>query len=335
MDASGLERRTLGDSELSVGAVGLGCMGMSHSYGHADESEAVATIHRALEIGVTLLDTANVYGNGHNETLVGRALQGQRDIAVLATKFGLRNVPGGQEIDARPEDVKGYCEESLKRLGTDYIDLYYLHRIDRRYPIEEVVGAMAELVREGKVKYLGLCEGSSASLERAARVHPLAALQSEWSLWTRDLEADVLGTARRLRIGIVPFCPLGRGYLTGAVADDSMFDPTDVRYSKPRFQQDVMPQNRALVEQIGEVAREAGCTPAQLLLAWLLHQGTDVVPIPGTKRRSYLEENAAADEIVLSPAVVARLSALTADGQVHGGRYANAAYTYGDSPVPQ
>jgi len=327
--------RSLGSSGLRVSSIGLGCMGMSHGYGRADESESIRTIHRAIELGVRFFDTANVYGDGHNEELVGRALRGRREEVVLATKFGLQHDPvRGQTIDARPEEVQAHCDASLRRLGTDHIDLYYQHRVDCDVPIEESVGAMAGLVEAGKVRFLGLCEASAASLERASSVHPIAALQSEWSVWTRDLELEVLGVARRLGIGIVPFCPLGRGYLAGTVAEDTVFGSTDIRHNKPRFEASNLARNSGFVVAIRKMAEERGCTSAQLCLAWLLSQGDDVVPIPGTKHRGYLEENVASCDIRLSVEERELVSAIIPLGAVNGGRYANAEYTYGDSPMP-
>jgi aryl-alcohol dehydrogenase-like predicted oxidoreductase len=323
--------RTLGPSALSVSALGLGCMGMSQSYGAADEDESIATIHRAIELGVTFLDTADVYGDGHNEQLVGRALAGRRDEVVLATKFSLSRQPdgGGMRIDGRPEYVKSSCDASLTRLGTDRIDLYYQHRVDPNVPIEETVGAMAELVADGKVRHLGLSEASAGSLERAAAVHPITALQSEWSLWTRDIEADVLPAARRLGIGIVPFSPLGRGFLTGAITSPDDFDADDFRRGNPRFQGENFARNLELVDAVGRLAADKGCTPSQLALAWVLAQGDDVVPIPGTKRRAYLEENVGAVDVELSADDLARLDRL---GTAAGARYPQANYAYGDSP---
>jgi aryl-alcohol dehydrogenase-like predicted oxidoreductase len=323
--------RTLGPSALSVSALGLGCMGMSQSYGAADEDESIATIHRAIELGVTFLDTADVYGDGHNEQLVGRALVGRRDEVVLATKFSLSRQPegGGMRIDGRPEYVKSSCDASLARLGTDRIDLYYQHRVDPNVPIEETVGAMAELVAEGKVRHLGLSEASAGSLERAVAVHPITALQSEWSLWTRDIEADVLPAARRLGIGIVPFSPLGRGFLTGAITSPDDFDADDFRRGNPRFQGENFARNLELVDAVGRLAADKGCTPSQLALAWVLAQGDDVVPIPGTKRRTYLEENVGAVDVELSADDLARLDRL---GTAAGARYPQANYAYGDSP---
>jgi aryl-alcohol dehydrogenase-like predicted oxidoreductase len=332
--------RTLGRSGLTVSMQGLGCMGMSQSYGKADPEESVATIHRALELGVTFLDTANVYGNGHNETLVGRAIAGRRDEVILATKFTLsRDESGGMHIDGSPENVRRCIDESLRRLDTDYVDLYYQHRVDPKVPIEDTVGAMAEQVSAGKVRHLGLSEASSASIERAVSVHPIAALQSEWSLWTRDLEVDVLATARRLGIGIVPFSPLGRGFLTGAITSPEDFDDDDFRKNQPRFQGENFAKNLDLVAAVRELAERKGCTAGQLALAWVLAQGDDVVPIPGTKRRSFLEENVGACDIELTEDDLRRLDEVAPQGVAAGGRYAGTGQLpfgsmYGDSPEP-
>ena len=324
--------RTLGPTGLTVSAQGLGCMGMSDAYGAASEDESVATIRRALDLGVFFLDTANVYGAGHNEQLVGRAIASRREEVVLATKFSLSPIgAGGQRVDGRPENVKASCDASLQRLGTDYIDLYYQHRVDPNVPIEDTVGAMAELVEAGKVRHLGLSEASARTLERAAAVHPIAALQSEWSLWTRDLEDEVLPVARRLGIGLVPFSPLGRGFLTGAITSPDDFEPGDYRRSNPRFQADNFARNLQLVDEVRSMAGDKGCTAGQLALAWVLAQGSDVVPIPGTKRRSYLEENVGACSIELSGAELERLGAIAPPGVAAGERYPWA-HTYGDSP---
>jgi aryl-alcohol dehydrogenase-like predicted oxidoreductase len=326
--------RTLGGTDgLAVSALGLGCMGMSQSYGPADEGESIATIRRALDLGVSFLDTADVYGDGHNETLVGRAIVDRRDEVVLATKFSLSRDPAGGRllINGRPEYVRACCDASLRRLGTDRIDLYYQHRVDPTVPIEDTVGAMAGLVDAGKVRHLGLSEASPRSLERAAAVHPIAALQSEWSLWTRDLEDEVVGAARRLGIGIVPFSPLGRGFLTGAITSADDFGPDDFRRNNPRFQGDNFTRNMRLVDEVRRLAAERGCTPGQLALAWVLAQGEDVVPIPGTKRRSYLEENVGATRVRLSDDDLRRLDELAPAGVAAGARYAWA-YAYGDSP---
>jgi aryl-alcohol dehydrogenase-like predicted oxidoreductase len=324
-------RRTLGGLEVS--ALGLGCMGMSQMYGAADRAESLATIHRALDLGVTFLDTSDVYGDGHNEELVGEAIAGRRDEVQLATKFSLRrNERGGMDIDGRPENVRASAEASLRRLGVDVIDLYYQHRVDPEVPIEDTVGAMAELVEQGKVRHLGLSEASAASIRRAVAVHPIAALQSEWSLWTRDIESEVLGVAREHGIGIVPFSPLGRGFLTGAITSPDDFGPDDFRRNHPRFTGEAFEANLRLVEAVRAMAEEKRVTPGQLALAWVLAQGEDVVPIPGTKRRSYLEENVGAVAVQLTPADLARLAEIAPPGVAAGGRYADASYTYGNSP---
>jgi aryl-alcohol dehydrogenase-like predicted oxidoreductase len=335
-----LAQRTLGrgDAALTVPLQGLGCMGMSQSYGKADRAESIRTVHRAIELGVTFLDTANVYGMGHNETLLGEALAGKRDQVQLATKFTLsRSEDGQMSIDSSPDNVRKCIEETLERLQTDHVDLYYAHRVDPKVPIEDTVGAMAELVQAGKVRHLGLSEASSKSLERASAVHPITALQSEWSLWTRDLEDDVLGTARRLGIGIVPFSPLGRGFLTGALKSPDDFEESDFRRFNPRFQGENFAKNLELVDAVNEIAKEKGCTAGQLALAWVTAQGDDVVPIPGTKRVSYLEENVAAAEIEISDADLARLDEIAPLGVAAGARYPGAAggpmvTQYGDSP---
>jgi aryl-alcohol dehydrogenase-like predicted oxidoreductase len=325
--------RTLGRDGLTVSAIGLGCMGMSQMYGAADRGESIATVHRALDLGVTFLDTSDVYGDGHNEELVGEAIAGRRDEVQLATKFSLRHDTGaGMTIDGRPENVRVCAEASLRRLGVDVIDLYYQHRVDPEVPIEDTVGAMAELVAQGKVRYLGLSEASAASIRRAVAVHPVAALQSEWSLWTRDLEESVLGVAREHGIGIVPFSPLGRGFLTGAITDPDDFAEDDWRRTHPRFTGEAFAANLRLVEAVRAMAEEKRVTPGQLALAWVLAQGDDVVPIPGTKRRSYLEENVAAAVVELSGEDLSRLSAIAPPDVAVGGRYADAGYAYGDSP---
>ena len=323
--------RTLGRDGFVVSAIGLGCMGMIQAFGDADRQESIATVHRALDLGVTFLDTADVYGSGHNEELVGQAIAGRRDEVQLATKFSITHDENGQHIDGRPENVRTCADASLRRLKVDVIDLYYQHRVDPRVPIEDTVGAMAELVEQGKVRHLGLSEASAASIRRAVAVHPIAALQSEWSLWTRDLEADVLGVAREHGIGIVPFSPLGRGFLTGAITTPDDFGDDDFRRGHPRFTGEAFTTNLRLVDEVRALAADKGTTPGQLALAWVLAQGEDVVPIPGTKRRSYLEENVGAAAVQLDHDDLARLAAIAPPGVAVGGRYVNTAYAYGDS----
>ncbi|WP_242334971.1 MULTISPECIES: aldo/keto reductase [unclassified Anaeromyxobacter] len=317
-----LERRRLGRQGLEVSALGLGCMGMSQSYGAADEAESIATIHRALELGVTFFDTAEVYGPFRNEELLGRALAGRRDGAVIATKFGFR-IEDGQSVglDSRPEHVREVVEASLRRLRTDRIDLLYQHRVDPAVPIEDVVGAMAEQVRQGKVRYLGLSEAGARTLRRAHAVHPISALQSEYSLWERNLEPEIIPLLRELGIGLVPFSPLGRGFLTGAVRRAEEYPETDFRRRDPRFQGANFDANVRAADAVRALAARKGATPGQLALAWLLRRGDDVVPIPGTKRRSYLEENVAAAALSLSPAELAELDAALPPDKVSGPRY--------------
>jgi aryl-alcohol dehydrogenase-like predicted oxidoreductase len=317
-----MEQRMLGTQGLAVSALGLGCMGMSQAYGPTDDDESAATLRRALELGVTLFDTADVYGFGHNEQLLGRVLAGHRDDVVVATKFGRAGRrDGGREVDGRPEYAKACCEDSLRRLGMETIDLYYLHRVDPDVPIEETVGAMGELVAAGKVRYLGLSEASAASIRRAHATHPLTALQSEWSLFNREPEETVLPTLRELGIGFVPFSPLGRGFLTGEITTPDDFAPDDFRATNPRFQGENFARNLQLVDRVTQMAADKGCAPGQLALAWLVAQGADVVPIPGTKRRRYLEENVGALDVTLSAADVATIDELLPAGAVAGARY--------------
>jgi aryl-alcohol dehydrogenase-like predicted oxidoreductase len=317
-----LKTRTLGTGGLKVSALGLGCMGMSQSYGPPDDRESLATLDRALELGVTLFDTAEAYGPFTNEELLGRALEGRRDRVVLATKFGFR-FSGNQltGTDSRPEHVREVVEASLRRLRTDRIDLLYQHRVDPDVPIEDVVGAMAELVREGKVRFLGLSEAGEATIRRAHAVHPISALQSEYSLWERNLERDLIPLLRQLGIGLVAFSPLGRGFLTGTAKRAEEYAEGDYRRGDPRFQGENFDANMRAAAVVQEVGRRRGATPAQVALAWLLHQGEDVVPIPGTKRRRYLEENLAAASLALSPAEVEELNRALAPEMVAGPRY--------------
>ncbi len=313
-----MKQRNLRD--LTVSAVGLGCMGMSEFYGPSDEDESIATIRHALDIGVSFLDTSDMYGSGHNEELVGRSIAGRRDEVQLATKFAVRRDGGERRVDNSPEWIRQACEDSLRRLNVERIDLYYMHRRNPQVPIEESVGTMAQLVSEGKVAHLGLSEVSADTLRAACAVHPIAALQSEWSLFTRDLEDEIVPTARELGVGIVPYSPLGRGELTGAVEIAAEDDTRQTGYF-PRFQRENRERNLQLVERAREIAAEVGCTPAQLALAWLLHQGEDVVPIPGTRRITRLEENAAAVDIELAEDQLSRLEETFAPGVTAGDRY--------------
>jgi aryl-alcohol dehydrogenase-like predicted oxidoreductase len=329
-----MKARRLGSQGLIVSAQGLGCMGMAEFYGPTDLEESLATINRALELGVTFLDTADMYGPHTNEEFVGRAIAGRRDKVVLATKFGILRTPDpvyrGLRGDA--EYVREACEASLRRLGSDYIDLYYLHRADPRVPIEETVGAMGELKAAGKVRYLGLSEVSSDTLRRAHATSPISALQSEWSLWSRDIEDGVLPTARELGIGIVPYSPLGRGFLTGAITREEDMAPNDFRRLQPRFQGENFQRNLDLVAHVRQLAAAKGVTPAQLALAWLYAQGDDVVPIPGTRHRRYLEDNIAAMDIVLDASDLARIEEVAPSGVAAGERYPDMRFVKGDTP---
>ena len=318
-----MEKRRIGRSDLFVGAIGLGCMGMSEFYGASDERESVRTIRRALDLGVTLLDTADMYGVGRNEELVGKAIAGRRDEVVLATKFGCVRGEDGDflGISGRPDYVKRACEASLKRLHTDVIDLYYQHRVDPDTPIEETIGAMAALVREGKVRYIGMSEAAAGTIRRANEVHPIAAVQTEYSLWCRDVEDDILPVCRELGIGFVPYSPLGRGFLTGQIRTYKDFAPDDFRRYQPRFQGDNFQKNLLLVDHINDLASQKGCKPSQLALAWLLAQGRDIVPIPGTKRIAYLEENVAAADVRLTEEERKRIDEIAPRGIAAGDRY--------------
>ena len=318
-----MQTRKLGEG-LVVSALGLGCMGMSGVYGAADEQAATDTIHQAIDLGVTFLDTADAYGKGHNEILIGKAIADRRQRVVIATKFGLSDVSQGGytvPVNGRPEYVRSACEASLRRLGVETIDLYYQHRVDPHTPIEETIGAMAELVTEGKVRFLGLSEASAATIRRAHAVHPIAALQSEYSLWSRDVEAEILPTCRELQIGFVPWSPLGRGFLTGQVKTFDDLDANDWRRVSPRFQGENFGRNLDLVAQIQEMADAKNCTPAQLAIAWLLQQGDDLVPIPGTKRVSYLLDNLGALDVKLTMAELDRIDTILPKGAASGDRY--------------
>ena len=317
-----MDKRRLGTQGLEVSTLGLGCMGMSEFYGTTDEGEAIATIHRALELGIDFLDTADMYGRGANEKLVGKAIGDRRDAVVLATKFGnVRNDDGSREIRGDAEYVRQACEASLERLGLDHIDLYYQHRVDSRVPIEETVGAMAELVEKGKVRYLGLSEASPETIRRAHAGHPISALQTEYSLWTRDPEDGPLATCRELGIGFVAYSPLGRGFLTGQIRTPDDFAAGDFRGHLPRFQGENFQRNLDLVARVEEIAAEKGCTAGQIALAWVLSRGDDIVPIPGTKRRRYLEENAEAVDVELTDEELERLEQAFPQGAAAGERY--------------
>ncbi|HVA77294.1 MAG TPA: aldo/keto reductase [Candidatus Binataceae bacterium] len=318
-----MEKRKLGTQGLVVSAIGLGCMGMSQSYGVADEAESIATLNRAIELGVDFFDTADVYGNHRNEELVGKTLEPFRSRIQIATKFGNVFGPGGKRsVNGRPDYVHSACDGSLKRLGVDHIDLYYQHRVDRSVPIEDTVGAMAELVRQGKVRYIGLSEAAAATIRRAHKVHPISAVQSEYSLWTRDYEDDVIPTLRELGIGFVPFSPLGRGMLSATIRSIDEFGADDMRARiSPRFERENFERNLRVVDRLKQIADEKQLTPSQLALAWVLAQGDDMVPIPGTKRRKYLEENAAAASVKLSKTDLARIEEVAPKGFAAGDRY--------------
>ena len=315
-----MKKRKLGSQGLVVSELGLGCMGMSQFYGPRDDTESTATLERAIELGLDFFDTADIYGTGHNEELVGKVLRKHRNRVIIATKFGNLVLPDGtRAINGRPEYVRSACDASLKRLGVDHVDLYYQHRVDKNVPIEETVGAMADLVRQGKVRYLGLSEASAKTIRRAHAVHPISALQSEYSLWTRDYEDEVIPTLRELEVGFVPFSPLGRGLLSGALGELPADDMR--RKISPRFEGDNLDQNLKVVARLKEIAGEKGITPSQLALAWVLAQGDDMVPIPGTKRRKYLEENIAAASVKLSKSDLARIEEAAPKGFAAGGRY--------------
>ena len=329
-----MKQRTLGRQGLTVSALGFGCMGLSQGYGPADDTESITALHRALDLGITFLDTAMTYGTGHNECLLGRALTGRRDRVTLATKFGIVRGPDGVQLDGRPEHVRRYCDASLARLGVDTIDLYYLHRVDPQVPVADTVCAMAELITAGKVRHLGLSEASPSDLECAAAAHPISAVQFEWSLFWREPEDDVIPTARRLGIGLVPYSPLGRGMLAGSVTPDVLATASDgdFRRDDPRFSSQHLQHNLALVAELRRLADECASTPAQLALAWLLAQGLDVIPIPGTRHATRAAENAAAVDLTLSIDELGRLESVAGRGAWSGDRRSFAAYSTTRTP---